>query len=157
MAIKTKDNLKKDYRTFIDALSLESAEIIKVKFDKKENFQPPAELNIKEETNCKILDKEKGIFAVYNGLNLIAIQKGESETGLEINVVYKFTYKNSVPLTKEISEIFAIQSFKLHAWPYFRQFIQDMIARASLPPLTLDVMRINTKSSKEKSAEKLTK
>lgn len=157
MAITNPDDFKKDFRTFIDALSLEGVEIIKVKFEKKENFQPPADLEIKEETNCKILDKKKGAFAVYNELNLIAKRKGETEPGLEIDVMYKFTYRNSVPLTKEISEIFAVQSSKLHAWPYFRQFIQDITVRASLPPLTLDVMRIHPKKSKEKSAGKKTK
>ena len=42
-----------------------------------------------------------------------------------------------VEVTKDFVGVFKENSIELVSWPYFREFVQNMIARMGFPPLTL--------------------
>jgi len=131
-----------EYKKFIDNLKLLRIELIQTDFKRDEIFEFPAKVTIKDDSKFKLLDEKQGLYTVLNHHQLTAISKNKEKPGLKIDVTFKFTYQNSVPLTDEIFKIFSKQSLVLHSWPYFRQFVQDLAARAGLPPLVLDVIRI---------------
>lgn len=131
-----------EYKKFIDNLRLLRIELIQTDFKREEVFEFPAKVTIKEDSKYNILDEKQGLYSVLNHHQLTAVSKNKEKPGLKIDVTFKFTYQDTVPLTDEIFKIFSKQSLVLHSWPYFRQFVQDLAARAGLPPLVLDVIRI---------------
>jgi hypothetical protein len=131
-----------EYKKFIDKLSLVRIELIETEFKRDEVFEFPAKVSTKENSKFKLLDEKQGLYTVLNRHQLIATSKGKEKPGLKIDVTFRFTYQNSIPFTDEIFKIFSRQSLVVHSWPYFRQFVQDLAARAGLPPLVLDVVRI---------------
>lgn len=42
-----------------------------------------------------------------------------------------------VDITKEFVDVFKKNSIELVTWPYFREFVQNMVSRMGFPPLTL--------------------
>ena len=140
---KEKNNVSpEDYRKFINNLSLLRIELIETEFKRDEVFEFPAKVTIKDDSKFKLLDKKQGLYTVLNHHQLTAVSKNKEKPGLKIDVTFKFTYQDKIPLTPEIFKVFSKQSLVLHSWPYFRQFVQDLAARAGLPPLILDVIRI---------------
>lgn len=131
-----------EYKKFIDHLNLLRIELIKAEFERDEVFEFPAKVTIKDDSEYKLLDEKQGLYNILNHHKLIAVSKNKEKPGLKIDVTFKFTYQDSIPLTDEIFKIFSKQSLVLHSWPYFRQFVQDLSSRAGLPPLTLDVIRL---------------
>lgn len=51
-----------------------------------------------------------------------------------IECVFYGDFQSKSPLTKELAELFTTSEFRVIVWPYFRQFVQDMTARMSIPP-----------------------
>jgi preprotein translocase subunit SecB len=133
---------KEEYKKFIDDLHLLRIELLKTDFNRDEVFEFPAQVTINNDASFKLLDKKQGLYTVLNHHQLTAICRNKENPGLKIDVTFKFTYQSKIPLNDEIFKIFSKQSLVLHSWPYFRQLAQDLAARAGLPPLILDVVRI---------------
>ncbi len=67
-------------------------------------------------------------------------QKGdELEKVLVISASFLLTYikKKDIEISKEFADIFKKNSIELVSWPYFREFVQNIISRMGLPILTL--------------------
>jgi len=62
----------------------------------------------------------------------------------EIQAAFSLAYKADAldDLSKEHVDCFANTNGFYNAWPYWREFAQNMTARLNLPPLTLPVFRI---------------
>lgn len=133
---------KEEYKKFIDDLHLLRIELLKADFNRDEVFEFPAQVAIKSDASFKPLDEKQGLYTVLDHHQLTAICRNKANTGLKIDVTFKFTYQSKIPLTNEIFKIFSKQSLVVHSWPYFRQLVQDLAARAGLPPLVLDVVKI---------------
>ncbi len=143
MEKKTKKISQAEYKEFIENLNLASIDLVRSRFAKDEDFFPPARITLKDQAEFRILDPEKGLFCVLATHSLQAAMPDSGKPGLKIDATFRFCYRSKVLMTRELFAIFSKQSLVLHSWPYFRQFVQDMSARASLPPLTLDVIRVS--------------
>lgn len=128
------------YNKFIDGLNLMEIKIAYSEAKVKEDFSPPAEVEIEE--NKKFKKLKDGKFVVIHEYKMKGIEKGKKESGFFINVIYKLTYQSKIPITKKIFDVFSEISLPLHTWPYFRQFVHEMTARMGLPPLTLDLLKL---------------
>lgn len=127
------------YNEFIGGLNIIGIKIIYSEAEVKEGFSPPAKILIKEKKSYKKLEDNK--FIVKHEYKLSGNRKGEEE-GFIINVIYNITYRYKTPITKKIFSVFSEISLPLHTWPYFRQFVHEMTARMGLPPLTLDLLKL---------------
>jgi len=134
------------YKKFIDGLSLLDIHIVSVDAKVAEKFSPPAKIDIKKKKKYEAL--EKGKFRVTYEYKLQGIKEGEKKAGLEMKVVYHIIYKSEIPITDEIFEIFSQISLPMHTWPYFRQFVHETTTQMGLPPLILDLLKINMTDEK---------
>lgn len=135
------------YAKFIEGINLLEFKMVYSEANVKEDFYPPAEVKLKEDSNYKSL--ENGKFVVSHKYNLIGKKKSEIEQGFQINVIYNLVYKSKTPITKKIFEIFSQVSLRIQTWPYFRQYVQEMTARMGLPPFVLDVLKFPKKPKKK--------
>jgi preprotein translocase subunit SecB len=127
------------YNKFIDGLDLMEIKISYSEAKVKEDFSPPAEVEIEENKKFKKLKDSK--FVVTHEYKMKGIEKGKKEAGFYINVIYKLMYQSKTPLTKKIFNVFSEISLPLHTWPYFRQFVHEMTARMGLPPLIVGLLK----------------
>ena len=65
--------------------------------------------------------------------------EGAEEKVFTITTSFQLSYMKTkeVEITKEFVNVFKDNSIELVSWPYFREFVQNMISRMGFPPLTL--------------------
>jgi len=101
------------------------------------------ELSDKVETR---VEQETGFIHVCPRFRLRAFpdQNAENEPSLVIEAVFSLSYKvqNLTGLTRENFDCFGRMNGIYNAWPYWREFVQNVTARMGLPSLTLPVFRV---------------
>jgi preprotein translocase subunit SecB len=65
--------------------------------------------------------------------------EGTDEKVFSITASFLLSYMKTkeVEVSKEFVNVFKNNSIELVSWPYFREFVQNMISRMGFPPLTL--------------------
>ena len=65
--------------------------------------------------------------------------EGTEEKVFAITASFQLSYMKAkeIEITKEFVNVFKDNSIELVSWPYFREFVQNMISRMGFPPLTL--------------------
>lgn len=92
------------------------------------------------------VDKEGKCVLVFPTFELSGFpsESKPKEVDLVITATFLLAYKVSSlrGLKKENYEAFAESNGVYNAWPYWREYVQSMIARMNLPPLTIPVFRL---------------
>jgi preprotein translocase subunit SecB len=91
-------------------------------------------------------DKEHNLVLVFPTFHLQAFDanKINKEPHLSIECTFLLIYKATTleKLENDNFEAFGKTNGIYNAWPYWREFVQNMIARMALPPLTIPVFRL---------------
>ncbi|MCL5669760.1 MAG: hypothetical protein M1423_00425 [Acidobacteria bacterium] len=94
----------------------------------------------------KAVAKEKGVVCATVRFDLQARETGKEKAkpSFRVDVSFELLYKIPPDLDPSRAELraFAGTNAIFNAWPYWREFVQSMTARAGLPPLTLPLFRI---------------
>jgi preprotein translocase subunit SecB len=101
-------------------------------------------------------DENRGLVVVIVKFHFGAsVGEKAEEPALTIDASFVLTYEvdNFDGLTQEGFKQFANLNGVYNAWPYWREFVQNMIGRMALPPLTIPVFRIVEPSSGTKTAK----
>ena len=81
---------------------------------------------------------EANFLATYK---LDGVKRSDSEEEkiftLSASFLLSYMKNKEVEINKDFVSIFKENSIELVSWPYFREFVQNMIARMGFPPLTL--------------------
>lgn len=98
--------------------------------------------------NTKILKTENNFFSVIVSFKISAIQKKDPKNPImSINAKYVLVYsfdKVNKLLPEDIEQFAKIKSIE-SAWPYLREFVQNLTARMGFPTLTIPVLKIKIK------------
>lgn len=115
------------------------------------------------EIDCNItfqVDRKKGYIFVFPAFKMqsFLVEGDKSEPVLVIKAAFVIIYKakSLKGLKNENFEAFGNTNGIYNAWPYWREFVQNTVARMGLPPLTIPVFRlISPKASKKKVKKKV--
>lgn len=105
-------------------------------------------------------DKHKNIVLVFATFLLKAYSKREKaekgEPFLNIQAVFVLVYqaKDLSNLSEEAFESFGNTNGVYNAWPYWREYVQNITCRMGLPALTIPVFRIVPASKQNSKKEK---
>jgi len=80
-------------------------------------------------------DPKKSVLDI--GASFLLVYKGEDVKGFD----------------KETLEEFADINGLFNAWPYWREFVQNVTTRMGLPPLTVPVLRVGTLTTERRSPQ----
>ena len=106
------------------------------------------------------LDRDRGFIVVIAKFHFEAsIGKKSQEPVLTMDASFVLTYQidSFEGLTQEGYKQFANLNGIYNAWPYWREFVQSIIGRMGLPPLTIPVFRIVESSPTPKTGKKTKK
>lgn len=131
---------RSEYKKFIKGLSLKELKMVFVSATVEEKFTPPANLKIQDASSYEMLNKDK--IKVVHKYHIEGTKRGDDKAGFKVEVHYILLYSSKIPMTKEIFQIFAKSSLRLHTWPYFRQFVHQLTLNMHLPPIVLDTIKI---------------
>lgn len=77
---------------------------------------------------------------IYPSFNLVATPSTKKEYAISLQCTFRLTYYSQEELTLDFLEIFMKRNVPLNAWPYFREFVQNMTQRMNIPPLVLPLI-----------------
>lgn len=126
-------------------VQLEDVRLIKsLSFMEPEALQGEKEFKITPTT--KVLpDKEKKQIIVFVSFKFKSFGIGKPDKqiiGIASEFLLTYTISGFEGLTDEGIKEFGNLNGVFNAWPYWREFVQNTIARMNLPPLTIPVFRI---------------
>jgi hypothetical protein len=100
------------------------------------------------------LDREKNILEIQLKYKLhaaVGTQKGQQEPAplfhlqCEWSVIFGVSEEIDPETSEDVMADFAVANGQLNAFPYVRQYVQDVTGRAGWPPLVLPTFRIPSK------------
>jgi hypothetical protein len=103
---------------------------------------PKIQLNITHKSRCK--QKDTTLLAEVDFRLSGSVADDPAKKVVSLSAVLELTYKLSkeVDLTPRQLNAFGNLNVLYNAWPYWREFVQDMAARMGLPRLVVPVFRI---------------
>jgi preprotein translocase subunit SecB len=136
----TKLNTGKNYEKFLRGLRLSGFGLEKcsAELDRAEYF----ELELKDRQNqitahYGLTDIEKGFFNTSSDFILKVVDKNTSSVAFSVTCQFVGHFHFEGVVDVEHAEKFAQSELRLIVWPYFRQYVSDLTARMSLPPLII--------------------
>lgn len=125
------------FNEFIQNLHLKNLRVFELSSKRKEDFLPPAKVDITRESKFENIGKSE--IKMYITYSLSAIQKGKKEPGLLVSVTYCLIFNSKIGMTEEFFERFSASSLVIKTWPYFRNLVHETTMQMGLPSLVLDV------------------
>lgn len=130
-----------EYGKILKNLDLSDIYIIETKAKISEVYKSQRiKLEVKDKNSFEIKKDKLNINSKY-----IFRGKGENQEKpfVEIVVIYQldFIIKEGTEVTEDFLNIFEELSLGIIIWPYFREYIHNMIPRMNLPPLTLPMKK----------------
>ena len=105
-------------------------------------------LKVGTHTTTQGIATKAGEFWVVIPFSLVAVRNEEDgiegEPIFSVEASFRLTYRTSVAelLTPPVLEAFAVTNGAYNAWPYWREFAQNMTARMGIVPVILPVFRL---------------
>ncbi len=114
---------------------------------KPSGIKGPYKINLNQEVDIQI-NREKKTVVVLPSFKLFAyvIEDIRKDPDFEISAVFALTYTIDKfdDLDKEDFKAFGYANGIYNAWPYWREFTQNMTSRMGVPPLTIPVFRLSS-------------
>ena len=130
----------KVYRKTLVGLQLKSLSIIKGKFSSnRENFIPNSEVDIRDTAQFKI--ESKNTIKIVHNYKLKIENSKNTKNILQIDLSFNLVFSSKETFTKEFFDIYKENSLPINSWPYFREFVGNIIQRMNFPPLTLPLFK----------------
>ena len=128
------------YREFLEQIELETIVLdscsIKTNRDK---IGSNMKLDIRYKVDYTIAEETSAVINL--SYNFTATKKIKKDFALKVACVYRMVLSSERPITDEFMEIFTSINARMNTWPYFREFVQNMIQRVGFPPLTLPLLK----------------
>lgn len=132
----------KDYREILTNVQLELIRLESCSSKiKREKFGGEMKNILKDKITYELTNENEVFFA--HQYDLIFTQTNQKDFALKISCTYSAKFSSTVPFSEEFLDIFSNINIHLNTWPYFREFVQNITQRMSIPPLTLPLMKRN--------------
>jgi len=150
-----------DYKLAVavsDQVSIENVRLIHCNcYQTPSAAQGKHTLEIDYETKAET-DKKKGYVLVFPTFKLeafpLAGNRKKPDLVIEATFVIIYKARSLKGLGEANFEAFANSNGVYNAWPYWREFVQNTVARMCLPPLTIPVFRLVPEKIKKTKAKK---
>ncbi len=129
----------KEYYNLLKEVNLRSISLVSsTSRIKRENWDKSMSIGISRNMSHKVLKQAK-ILQINCKYSLLGSpEEGKSKDyAIKIEVTYELIYSFGKTLPKEFIDIFEQKNVPLNSWPYFREFVQNMMQRMNVQPLTL--------------------
>ena len=131
----------KIYREILSGILLDHIYLFSLKVDFNDSLKPDGiELKIKEKPSYIL--EENNLLITYE-YELQGISTNDKIRFFKIKSIFKIIYsvENPSDINDEFFEIFSHFTLEMLMWPYFRELVQNITSRMSIPPLTLPMKR----------------
>lgn len=129
------------YREILERIELKEIYLIESKSKVDEaNRAPKLELIIHDKNTFSTSGDELRVFSRYS---FKAKAEDLAKPFVEIVVKFQLIYdiRDKVEVTKDFFDVYEALTLGFIVWPYFREYVQNILIRMNLPPLTLPMRK----------------
>ena len=129
-----------EYRRLLDQVDLQSIvlETCSMK-TRREKLASNMRLDVRHKTSYHIEDDNRA--TVISDYEIVATKTTKKEFAVKIGCAYRVVLISESPFSEEFMDIYTQVNLQVNTWPYFREFVQSMLQKAGLPPLTLPFLK----------------
>jgi hypothetical protein len=115
----------------------------KCRFRDPDDLPEQAEVQVAHEGHITGPPDEEGRFFVHATAEVRVVDPQQKEPALLVTVVFELAYRLPQGFAAETEELdaFAGVNGVFNAWPYLREFVQNMTTRMNVPPVVLPLFR----------------
>lgn len=145
-----------------EQVELEEVKLLRSEFSQLPTVDQGEKLFDVDRTVRVEANKDQNMIIVFPNFELKGYADKErakqGEPFLKISAMFALVYKakDLSNLSEKAFDSFGQANGVYNAWPYWREFVQNVTTRMGLPPLTIPVFRIVAPSQKEASTRKRT-
>lgn len=132
-----------EYSEFIEGLNLIQIRLKSSKIDTyADSFDiGEVDLEITRENSYESIDGGAA-FKAFQTLELgITNKKDKEEVIGTLEAVFCLDFTTDIPINSDYFQIFASHNLTFNLWPYWREFVQSSMSRASWPQLTVPLLK----------------
>lgn len=106
---------------------------------RREKLASNMRLDIRHKTSYHIEDDNRA--TLISDYEIVATSTTKKEFAVKIGCAYQVVLMSASQFSEEFIDIYSQVNLPMNTWPYFREFVQSMIQKAGLPPLTLPFLK----------------
>jgi len=144
-SLKAKDHSKAEqeaYAEFIRGLQVEQIVLLSARVRNETGGDLRPEMRPQLSSDAKMLKRSKSGFKVRCDFTFKGHDAESDKDTVLVETAFLLQYSTRIPVDKRTFELFKGSSLFLHAWPYFREYLQSTLTRCGLPVLTLPVIAL---------------
>jgi preprotein translocase subunit SecB len=132
----------KDYANIIEGIDLREIYLASSQVNvSRDKILEGKELSVQLKDTASFTQEEDRAVVTQKYQLLLFTPENEKDHVLKITCVFLLTFVTKTPFTKEFFSVFKELTLPLNSWPFFREFVQNMTQRMSMPPLTLPLIK----------------
>ncbi len=129
-----------EYKQYLEQTELESIRLVSCSAKmRSERLAESMKHWVTDKVRHEISDSN--IAKLFQKYQFIVTKSSKRDYAVRIVCEFEVELVSEGEISEEFLEIFAKVNLHMNTWPYFREFVQNMLQRMGLPPLTLPFLK----------------
>ena len=138
---KENNDMKKaqeSYNNFIKQIQINDIKLTASKIENSDcNYFPKsAEISWKDTAKFEMEGKK---FIIFHRYDVRVKDTPTKEIKAKVSVTFCVSYESKISMTEELFEPFKVRNLPINTWPYFREYVHDVLGRMGWPPFIMPV------------------
>ena len=130
------------YREYLKQTELESITLLSCSAKiRKDYFAESIKHIISDKVKYEVPESGSNNAKLQHEYQFIITRSTKKDYAVKIVCEFEVELTSESEITEEFLEIFSKVNLHMNTWPYFREFVQNMLQRMGLPPLTLPFLK----------------
>ncbi len=130
----------KEYKGYLEQTELESISLLSCSARlRKDKFGETMKHSVSDKVKYDIPEPHTAI--LLHEYQFIVTPSTKRDFAVKIICEFEVELTSQSKITEDFLEIFSRVNLPMNTWPYFREFVQNMLQRMGLPPFTLPFLK----------------
>jgi len=130
----------KEYRSYLEQTELESIVLLSCSARvRRDYFAESMKNSVSDKVRYELIDPQAA--RLQHEYHLVITRSTKRDYAVKIVCEFEVELVSDSKITEEFLEIFSKVNLHMNTWPYFREFVQNMLQRMGLPSMTLPFLK----------------
>jgi hypothetical protein len=130
-----------EYNAFIDGVELRSLRLAHCEVDAISRYDGQPLIPEVEEGETSFKSSGDN-FTILHELRFCGRPASGEGQPVQIRATFELQYSSDIPMVDSLFEIFRSYNLPVNVWPFFREFVHTVLARANWPVFVLPALKI---------------
>lgn len=138
-----------EYNEFIGGIELQQIRLAAAELTSSEPPEKAVGLRADIQYAEPRYDEVEGGFRASQTYNFTGRVESDPDTAIRVSTTFQLQYSSATPITPALFSVFCNLNLPLNSWPYFREYVQNALARTGWPSTVLPAFKRPGRSEKQ--------